>query len=83
MANTETFVKVCNTHVEAQGVIERLQKAGFDLKKLSIVGKFMVTAHGAGEVAKAREILGLADDESTPSTRGVESGSAPIREDDA
>lgn len=39
MANNDAAVDVCNTHAEAEHVIRQLQKAGFDTKKLSIVGK--------------------------------------------
>lgn len=39
MANNDAAVDVCNTHAEAEHVIRQLQKAGFDIKKLSIVGK--------------------------------------------
>lgn len=39
MGNKDAVVDVCNTHAEAEHVILQLQKAGFDMKKLSIVGK--------------------------------------------
>ncbi len=32
-------VAVCNTHLEAEQVIKELQRSGFDMKKLSIMGK--------------------------------------------
>ena len=32
-------VAVCKTHKEAEQVINELQKSGYDMKKLSIVGK--------------------------------------------
>jgi len=32
-------VAVCKTHAEAEQVVKELQKSGFDMKKLSIVGK--------------------------------------------
>ena len=38
MKNKAT-VAVCNTHHEAEEVVKNLQEAGFDMKKLSIVGK--------------------------------------------
>lgn len=39
MANNDAAVDVCNTHAEAEHVIRQLEKAGFDIKKLSIIGK--------------------------------------------
>ena len=36
---TNAMVAVYNTHVEAEAGIKELQKAGFAMKKLSIVGK--------------------------------------------
>ncbi len=32
-------VAVCKTHIEAENVVRELQKSGFDMKKLSIIGK--------------------------------------------
>jgi len=32
-------VAVCNTHSEAEQVVKELQQSGFDMKKLSIIGK--------------------------------------------
>ena len=32
-------VAICKTHEEAEKIVKELQKAGFDMKKLSIVGK--------------------------------------------
>ena len=41
MATSEknAAVAIYNTHVEAEKAVEELQKSGFDMKKLSIVGK--------------------------------------------
>jgi uncharacterized membrane protein len=35
----KTLAGVYNTHTEAEAAVKELQKAGFDIKKLSIVGK--------------------------------------------
>ena len=39
MSEKNTVVSVFNTHPEAEEAIKELQKAGFDMKKLSVVGK--------------------------------------------
>ena len=39
MAEKNAAVAICNTHVEAEQVVKELQKSGYDMKKLSIVGK--------------------------------------------
>jgi hypothetical protein len=39
MTDTDTAVAVYNTHSEAEAAVKELQKSGFDMKKLSIVGK--------------------------------------------
>jgi uncharacterized membrane protein len=39
MAEKNTVVAVYNTHTEAEGAVKELQKSGFDMKRLSIVGK--------------------------------------------
>ena len=39
MAKTNAVVAVYNSHTEAEASIKELQRAGFDMKKLSIVGK--------------------------------------------
>ena len=39
MEKKNVAVAVCNSHTEAEEVIKQLQKSGFDMKKLSIVGK--------------------------------------------
>ena len=36
---TNAMIAVYNTHIEAEAGIKELQKAGFSMKKLSIVGK--------------------------------------------
>ena len=35
----DSIVAVLNTHIEAEEAVKELQKAGFDMKKLSILGK--------------------------------------------
>ena len=37
--NESVAVAVCKTHTEAEQVVKELQQAGFDMKKLSIIGK--------------------------------------------
>jgi hypothetical protein len=39
MGKEDVAVAIYNTHVEAEGAVKTLQKGGFDMKKLSIVGK--------------------------------------------
>ena len=39
MSEKNSAVVICNTHVEAEKAVKELQKSGFDMKKLSIVGK--------------------------------------------
>jgi hypothetical protein len=39
MAKSNAVVGVYNTHTEAEAAVKELQHAGFDMKKLSIVGK--------------------------------------------
>ena len=39
MSENNTTVAICNTHTEAEQAIKELQKSGYDMKKLSIVGK--------------------------------------------
>jgi hypothetical protein len=39
MSQEQSAVAVFNTHVEAENAVKELQKSGFDMKKLSIVGK--------------------------------------------
>ena len=39
MTTDNTGVAILNTHLEAENAVKELQKAGFDMKKLSIVGK--------------------------------------------
>jgi len=39
MAEKNAVVGIYNTHTEAEASIKELQKAGFDMKKLSIVGR--------------------------------------------
>jgi Heat induced stress protein YflT domain len=39
MSQGNVAVAIFNTHVEAENAVKELQKSGFDMKKLSIVGK--------------------------------------------
>ena len=39
MSDKNTTVAICNTHTEAEQAVKELQKSGYDMKKLSIVGK--------------------------------------------
>jgi hypothetical protein len=39
MSEKNAAVAICNTHTEAEQVVKELQKSGYDMKKLSIVGK--------------------------------------------
>lgn len=39
MTEKNSCVAIYNTHTGAEGAIKELQKSGFDMKKLSIVGK--------------------------------------------
>ncbi len=39
MSGENTSVAIYNTHTEAEQTIKELQKSGYDMRKLSIVGK--------------------------------------------
>ena len=39
MSNQDAGVAILNSHSEAENAVKELQRSGFDLKKLSIVGK--------------------------------------------
>ena len=39
MTETNSVVAIYDTHSQAEGAVKNLQKSGFDMKKLSIVGK--------------------------------------------
>jgi uncharacterized membrane protein len=39
MSENKAMVAIYNTHTEAENAIKELQRSGFDIKKLSIVGK--------------------------------------------
>jgi uncharacterized membrane protein len=39
MSNQNTVVGIYKTHTEAEAAVKDLQKSGFDMKKLSVVGK--------------------------------------------
>ncbi|MGC9195466.1 MAG: general stress protein [Syntrophobacteraceae bacterium] len=39
MSNQNSVVGIYNTHTEAEAAVKELQKSGFDMKQLSVVGK--------------------------------------------
>ncbi len=39
MSKQNSVVGIYNTHTEAEAAVKELQKSGFDMKKLSVVGK--------------------------------------------
>jgi hypothetical protein len=39
MATTDIAVAICNSHQQAESAVKALQRAGFDMRKLSIIGK--------------------------------------------
>ena len=39
MSNKNSVVGIYNSHTEAEAAVKELQKSGFDMKKLSVVGK--------------------------------------------
>jgi len=39
MSKKNVTIAICNTHTEAEQAVTELQKSGYDMKKLSIVGK--------------------------------------------
>jgi len=47
MTKNEPVVTVYNTHAEAEETVKALQKAGFDMKKLSIIGRDYHTEENA------------------------------------
>ena len=60
MAENSAVVGIYNSHTEAEASIKELQRSGFDMRKLSIVGKDYHTEehHGTAEEAeKAKSIL--------------------------
>ena len=50
MEDTNATVAVFETHAEADEAVKELQKAGFDMKKLSVVGKDYHTEIGRAHV---------------------------------
>jgi hypothetical protein len=63
-SDSNAVVAIFETHPEAEAAVQALNQAGFDMKKLSVVGKdyqankYLVVAHGtAADVDHAREIL--------------------------
>ncbi len=75
---TDLIVAVLNTHVEAGKIVKELQKAGFDMKKLSIVARdchaeeHVVGYYSTGDKAGYRGELG----EFWGGCRGLPVGSA-------
>ena len=43
MSDTNAIIAVYNSHDDAEAAIKELQRSGFDLKKLSVVGKDFIT----------------------------------------
>ena len=57
MANEESPVYIFNTHVEAEEAIKSLAESGFDVKKLSLVGKgYHSEEHPVGFYTKGDKI---------------------------
>jgi len=54
MTNNNSVVAILKSHLEAEAAVKELQRAGFDLRKLSIVGR---DYHTEEETVHAREIL--------------------------
>jgi hypothetical protein len=50
-----SVVAIYNTHTGAERAVKELEKSGFDMKKLSLIGK----DHHAEEVNKAHDILSV------------------------
>jgi len=49
MSDKHEVVTICPTHVEAEAAILELQKAGFDMQKISIIGQdYQTTEHVRG-----------------------------------
>lgn len=48
MSESNSCIGIYNTHTEAENAIKELQKSGFDMKKLSIVGKGYHSEEHAG-----------------------------------
>ena len=58
MHNTHTIVAVFHTHDKAEAAIRDLQKSGFDMKKLSIVGKdYQTEEHVVGYYNSGERML--------------------------
>ena len=60
----EVTVAVCNTHQEAEQVVKELQQSGFNMKKLSIIGKDyheedkVIGYYNTGDAMKKWGVLG-------------------------
>ena len=61
--NAHSVVAVFHAHTEAEDAVKSLQKAGFDMTKLSIIGRdyhaeeHVVGYYNTGEISQARDIL--------------------------
>jgi len=54
MSENNCCIGVYDTHTEAENAIKELQKSGFDIKKLSIVGKGYHSEEHAGDFYRIR-----------------------------
>lgn len=72
LPKTDIAVAVYDLHTQAEAAVKALQRSGFDMKKISIIGrdsvlryetalkadKFMLVVHGgAQEIKRAHELL--------------------------
>ena len=48
MSETNSVVAIYETHSQAEEAVKELQRAGFDMKKMSIVGKYNHTDEHVG-----------------------------------
>ncbi len=57
--NSSSAVGIFSSHLDAESAVKELQVSGYDMKKLSVVGKdHHLIVHGtAQEVEKAKRIL--------------------------
>ena len=61
MSKANAGVVVLSTHTEAEDAVKELQRSGFDMKKLSIVGKdYHSEEHNVGhpDLQEAKALLG-------------------------
>jgi hypothetical protein len=58
MSETNSIVAIFDSHNQAEDAVRELQKSGFEMKRLSIVGKFLLILHGTPEeVERAKDRL--------------------------